>query len=346
MPRSTAVEAAHLCKDWVDGDTLPTLRLMAMGRGLTLPDTQRAGADNGIDNGVEGLRNVAGDDVFFITACAAEVGSAEAPTSVICTATPHTEANEARYAAELGSGALAYAVGWRGADTGWQPFKCLAMTPAFPTLARWSFPTECIGILNLTGGSVLAEWSNALRGAGLRNVFTWDKPVPWQRMLAFADDLLQIELGTNNFDGRAVRQQTPPRLRAYGLGATVGYLINRGLANDAGAERQAVYLPENTAALYVSVLVPTIDYAAINENDTYIELVGQFDSQRGQFRPAEVRVGSSLSAPSEPLLARCSRASCRAAATCRCSTATAGRTRCRSRSGRFPSPSRPPSPVA
>jgi len=305
VPISSAVEAAHLCQDWVDASTLPSLRQLAMGRGFTLPDIQRnAPPDQGTDNGIEGLRNIAGDGIFFITACAAEVGSAEAATSVICTATPHTEANEARYATELGSGALIYALSWRGADTTFQPFKCLAMTPAFPALANWRFPTECIAILNLTGGSVLAEWGNALRGAGLRNLFTWDKPVPWQRMLAFADDLLQIELGSNNFNGNAVRQQTPPRLRPYGVGATVGYLIDRGLAGDAGGRPQAVYLPENAPEAYASVLVPTIDYASINENEPYIELVGQFGRAQSAFKPAEVRVGGNTQAAGTALLAR------------------------------------------
>ncbi len=305
VPRSGAVEAAHLCRDWVDGSTLPALRLMAMGRGLSLPPSQRAvPPDNGSDNGVEGLREVSGDGVFFITACAAEVGSHDAPTTVICTATPHNDANEARYAAELGSGALAYAVSWHGAGNSWQPHKCLAITPAFPALAGWSFPTECIAILNLTGGSVLAEWGSALRSAGLRNLFTWDKPVPWQRMLAFADDLLQIELGTNNFDGSAVRQQTPPRLRGYGVGATVEYLLNRRLADDAGGKGQAVYLPETDPAGYASVLVPTIDYVTINEDDPYIELVGQFGREQGSAKTPEVCVGGLPVKPSEPLLAR------------------------------------------
>jgi hypothetical protein len=305
VPLSAAPIANHLCQDWVDADTLPKLRLMAMARGMTLPENQRMlPPDNGIDNGVEGLRSVAGDGVFFITACAAEVGSTEAPTSVICTATPHTEANEARYAAELSGDALVYAVSWRGADTGWQPFKCLAMTPRFPALAGWSFPTECIGILNLTGGSVLSEWGFALEGAGLRNIFTWDKPVPWQRLLAFADDLLQIELGTNNFDGGIVRQTTSPRLRAYGVGATTEYLVNRGLAGDAGGRTQAVYLPAASPTGYASVLVPTIDYVTFNENDPYLELVGQFGREQGLFKAPEVRIGGSAQAPASPLLAR------------------------------------------
>ena len=304
-PTSSSPQAAHLALDWVDANTLPSLRRMAVGRGFTLPAIQtQVPPDSGVDNGVAGLRDVSGDGVFFITAAAAEVGSSEAPTSVICTATPHTEANEASYASELGSGALLYAVSWQGDGSAWLPFKCLAMTPLFPALSHWSFPPECIGIFNLSGGSVLSDWSSALRGAGLRNLFIWDKPVPWQRLLAFADDLIQIELGTNNFEGGHVRQQTPPRLRAYGVGATTGYLRERGLSDDAGGAPQANYLPEFSASAYVSVLVPTIDYATINENDPYIELVGQFGRQRSDFRPAEVRIGASPAANSEPLLAR------------------------------------------
>jgi hypothetical protein len=305
VPTSAAVEAAHLCQDWVDANTLPQLRQLALGRGFTLPEVQRSvPPDEGHDNGIEGLRQVHDDGVFFITACAAEVGGTEAPTSVICTATAHTEANEARYAAELGSGALVYAVGWRGNGNGWQSQACLAMTPRFPTLANWRFPTECIGILNLSGGSVLAEWSNALSGAGLRNLFTWDKPVPWQRMLAFADDLLQIELGSNNFDGRAVRQQTPPRLRAYGVGATVEYLMDRGLANDAGGRGQAVYLPETAPQGFANVLVPTIDYASFRENEPILELVGQFGRAQGVFKTPAIRIAGTAQAAGSGRLAR------------------------------------------
>ena len=123
-------------------------------------------------------------------------------------------------------------------------------------------------------------------------------------MLAFADDLLQIELGGNSFQGSFVRQQTPPRLRAYGVGATVGYLIERGLANDAGARAQAVYLPEQSADFYASVLVPTIDYVSINENDAYIELVGQLGRAQGLVKPSEVRVGGGPQTAGPGLLER------------------------------------------
>ncbi len=204
----------------------------------------------------------------------------------------------------MSSGALAYAVSWRGANGTWQPHTCPAITPAFPVLAGWSFPTECIAILKLTGGSVLAEWDSALRSAGLRDLFTWDKPVPWQHMLAFADDLLQIELGTNNFDGCAARQQTPPRLRGYGVGATVEYLMNRRLADDAGGKAQAVYLPEMSPSGHASGLVPTIDSVTINEDDPYIALTGQFGREQGLTQAPEVRVGGTPARPAEPLLAR------------------------------------------
>jgi len=186
VPISAAVEAAHVCQDFVDGQTLPTLRLLARGRGFALPASQCVQPpDQGYGNGVDGLRDIGGDGIFFITARSAAIDATDFPQTVICTATaatpatPATEANELRYASDLSAGALTYAVALRGNGSNWVPQKVLAMTPAFVTLNRWRFPDECIGILNLTGGSVLPRWDSALRGAGLRNVFTWDKPGRW-----------------------------------------------------------------------------------------------------------------------------------------------------------------------
>jgi hypothetical protein len=124
-------------------------------------------------------------------------------------------------------------------------------------------------------------------------------------MVAFADDLLQIELGTNNFDGRAVLQKTPPRLRAYGVGATLEYLMGRHLADDASGRANAVFLQERAPERIVSVLLPTIDYVTIKEGTLDIELVGQFGRSQGAFLPSEVRFGTSPGAAfASPLLAR------------------------------------------
>lgn len=62
--------------------------------------------------------------------------------------------------------------------------------------------------------------------------------MPWHRMLAFMDDLNQIEFGTNIPAGTLVTDKKTPRLRAYGAGATTEYPVSRGLAS------QALYLPE------------------------------------------------------------------------------------------------------
>ena len=97
-----------------------------------------------------------------------------------------------------------------------------------------------------------------------------------------------------------MRQQTPPRLRAYGVGATTEYLVGRGLANDAGGRAQAVYLPENTPAAYASVLVPTIDYASINENEPYLELVGQFGRRRACSSPQQCVWAAARAPPARP----------------------------------------------
>ena len=98
-------------------------------------------------------------------------------------------------------------------------------------------------------------------------------------MLAFADDLIQLNLATNNFQGSVVRQVVEPRLRAYGMGEALGYLIQRGLI----AGPAVFYLQERTPALYVNVLLPTISYALIREGRSEFELNGQFGHRADTF---------------------------------------------------------------
>lgn len=303
VPVSSAVDAAHLCRDFVSQETLPQLRRMAVGRGFVLPQSQLVlPPDQGHDNGVEGLRSFSGDGVFFITACSAEIGADQARQTVICVDTPATEANEAAYQTELSAGILTYAVTMRGVNGQWVPHKCLAITPAFAA-TNWSFPTESVAILNLTGGSVLPDWAAVLSACGLKNILTWDKPVSWRRMLAFADDLMQLLLATNNMDGTHVRQAIEPRLRCYGVGETLGYLVARHLTDDAAGANQAAYLQASLAPQFVNTLLPTIDYVSIDEGRAVIELNGQFGARQGAV--AEARY--SLTPPGafdEPLLSR------------------------------------------
>lgn len=307
VPASSAVEAAHLCLDFVSGETLPRLRQLAVGRGFALPESQRVQPpDQGHDNGVAGLRSVSGDGVFFVTACSAEVGAGSARGNVICVQTPASEANEVLYQAELAAGTLAYAVTPVGAGGAWVPYRGLAITPAFAS-ANWSFPPESLAILNLTGGSVLSDWGAVLSACGVRHVLTWDRPVSWQRMLGFADDLIQLLLATNNLDGTAVTLATAPRLRAYGVGETLSYLIGRHLTDDADGVNQAAYL-QAFPPDFVNTLLPTIDYVNIDEARAVIELTGQFGArQPGPLGDAVVEARYGTSPPAafdEPLLSR------------------------------------------
>lgn len=303
VPTSAAVDAAHLCRDFVSQETLPQLRRMAVGRGFVLPASQLVEPpDRGHDNGVDGLRMLSGDGVFFLTACSAEVGADGAQQNVICVDTPATEANEARYQAELAAGLLTYAVVLRGAGGQWVPHKCLAITPAFAR-SNWSFPVESLAILNLTGGSILPDWAAVLSACGLKNVLTWDRPVSWRRMLAFADDLLQLLLATNNMDGNAVTQAIEPRLRCYGVGESLSYLVGRHLTDDAEGVSQANYLQASSSLEYVNTLLPTIDYVNIDEGRAVIELVGQFGHPQGAVAEARYS-GSPPAAFTEPLLGR------------------------------------------
>lgn len=277
VPSSSAVDAAHLCLDWVDADTLPKLRKMAVGCGFVLPEIQRSDPpDVGIDNGIDGLQTVGGDGVFFITGCAAQVGDDATPRSVICSGSAATEANLARHELALARGLLVFAVAMRGVQGSWEPVPCLAFGPEFVVEHRWRFPTESVAIFNLAGAPGLSDWVPTLYAAGVRHILAWARPVSWQRLLAFGDDLIQLNLATNNLDGRLRREPSEPRLRSYGIGETLAHLQRRGVASDGGAGDAVSYLQERQPALMVNSLLPTIDSVTLNENSLQIELVGQF----------------------------------------------------------------------
>ena len=302
VPIGSSPDAVHLCRDFVSADTLPELRRMAVGRGFTLPAVQTTEQpDVGIDNGVDGLTLLSGDGVFFITGVAAQVGNDDTPRTVICTATRATEANLARHAFSLATGLLVHAVAMRGVAGAWEPVDCLAIGPEFAR-QNWAFPTECIGIFNLTGGVSLSDWIAPLNGSGLNHILGWEQAVSWQRLLAFADDLIQLNLATNNFDGRTVAQDREPKLRSYGMGETLGYLLQRGLTGGGSP----FYLQERTPSQFVNTLLPTIDLAIFRENTLEFELVGQF-GRRADADGVTARIATSVSdggSFAEPLLSR------------------------------------------
>lgn len=275
LPFASTPDTVHLSSDDIGPDTLPALRRMALGRGFVLPALQQQPApDSGVDNGIAGLAAVADDGVFFITACGAQAGPDDTPRSVICTATAADEASLALYAADIAAGRVVPCVTWRAVGGAWQPFAALAITVDFVRQAGWSFPVNSLGILNVTGGGALADWHGALGAAGLDNLVAWEQAVPWQRMVAFADDLIQLSLATNRFDSRLLRQDDTPRLRAYGVGPTLEHLQALGVT--AGG---IWYAPSHAPERFVGTLLPTIDYALIDEERERIELVGQFGAR-------------------------------------------------------------------
>jgi hypothetical protein len=302
VPNGGSVEAAHLHDNVVSAATLPRLRRLAGGRGFTLPEVQVIEPpDVGIDNGVDGLRQIRDDGVFFITACAAQVGNDATPRTVICTDTAYNEASEQRYANELGFGTLTYAVTLRGVEGAWVPRPVLAVAPEFALDNGWRFPTECIAVFNLSGGAVLGPWIQVLLQAGLNHLMTWDRPVSWQRMLAFADDLFQLSLASNRLDGSLVRLENQPRLRAYGVGETLEYLDRRGLTDDAAGQSAVSYLQAPPGLRFVNTLLPTIDYVTFREGEPLIEFVGLFGARAdgvGRDETAQVRFASAPGTPS------------------------------------------------
>ncbi len=317
VPLNSGVDAAHLCSDWVDANTLPQLRTMALGRGFVLPgEVSGETLDPSLINGVEALRSVRGDGVFFVTAQAAQAGPDASPRTLICVDTLATEANLARYDAELKAGALAHAVRLRGVNGAWEAVAGLAIGPEWAWMNTWSFPVESVAIFNLTGAPDIADWQQSLHAGNLRHILVWRSAVPWQRMLAFADDLIQLNLATNKLDGRSLPQKPEPRLRSYGMGETLSHLMSRGLAGEGNASLE--YRQEREPALFVNTLLPTIDYVLIKENSLAIELVGQFGHAAAGVpvnlqpsHPATVSMGPQLLASTsdsghfaEPLLAR------------------------------------------
>lgn len=316
VPPNASVDAAHLCLDWVDAGTLPRLRQMALGRGFVLPGAEAGQpSDPARETQLDGLRDIRGDGVFFITAQAAQAGPDDSPRTAICVDTEATEANLARYESELKAGIVMHAVRLRGNGAGWEAFAGLAVGPDWLGLNFWSFPVESIGIFNLTGAPSLSDWVPALYRANLRHILGWRQAVAWPRLLGFADDLIQLNLATNNLEGRNIRQNPQPRLRAYGMGETIWHLMKRGITG--GASSPLDYLQEGQAALYVNSFLPTIDYVTIKEDTLEIELVGQFGRaaagaavQRTATQPEtvtmipELRIGTSDAARfAEPLLA-------------------------------------------
>lgn len=127
-------------------------------------------------------------------------------------------------------------------------------------------------------------------------MFYWRGPVSLARLIAFADDLMQLLLASNRIFGRQhYGVHWPPRLRTHGVGETIQFLVDAGLAADGGGATAVDWLPAHQALWYVDTLLPTIDYALIREGTRDLELIGQFGAPRGGddiAGGAEVRFGT------------------------------------------------------
>ena len=111
---------------------------------------------------------------------------------------------------------------------------------------------------------------------------------------------MQLLLASNRIFGRQhYGVHWPPRLRTHGVGETIQFLVDAGLAADGGGAAAVDWLPAHQAPWYVDTLLPTIDYALIREGTRDLELIGQFGAPRGSddiAGGAEVRYGTGNSA--------------------------------------------------
>jgi hypothetical protein len=119
---------------------------------------------------------------------------------------------------------------------------------------------------------------------------------------------MQLLLASNRIFGRQrYGVHWPPRLRTHGVGETIQFLVDAGLAADGGGATAVDWLPAHQAPWYVDTLLPTIDYALIREGTRDLELIGQFGAPRGGddiAGGAEVRYGTQFGSFRNPAVAR------------------------------------------
>jgi len=291
----------HVTRRWVNSDTLPDLRRIAAGRGFDVVNlSDRVARTDGPETGVEGLRQVGGDGVLFINGYGGEVTADDFGCGAISTTTPVSDAGDAAYAGDLDAARLTYMMPVVRVGNTWGHRKVYAITPEFARFHRWSFPPNSIAILNVSGGGQTRHWQSLLGAAGMDALMTWDRPVLLERMLAFVEDLMHLCLATNTFAGERFDLEVPPRLRAYGIGETVEFLMAHGLTAEPFGADQIAYFPSNQPTRFVNTLVPTTAYALIDDTRGTWQLNGLFGRHDG----GHVASGKELGRFAEPLLAQ------------------------------------------
>ncbi len=295
------MEVLHVTRNWVDHDTLPSLRRMADGVGFEVINTSAiAPRTDGEETGVDALRQVQGDGVLFLTGLGATIPAEGFECGALNTTTAVSTAADAAYADDLAQGRLVYSVASSGLDGGRTTRAVYAITPDFARASGWSFPAESLVIFNVCGGGIVRHWQGALGAAGALSLLSWAGPVPVRRLLAFAEDLIHLLLASNTLDGLRFNLRTPPRQRAYGLGEALEFMEHNGLTSadgEVGAGALA-YFPSQMSNRYVNTLVPSIAYALIKEERETWEINGLF----GRSDVGQVMSGRSLGRFNEPLL--------------------------------------------
>jgi hypothetical protein len=302
-------QVPHMVADAVDRDTLPNLRAIATGRGFdVVPITPDAAFEFSQQTTVEGLKGIRDDGLFFVNSfggSGTDQNDSQIDTvSAIATTTlaflRDSNGNpvaDPTYEEDLAAGRLVQMVvpDLRSELPAYR--AVLGITPDFGRFYGWTFAPNSLAWLNVTGGGIVGQWQGMLGARGAMTLVGWSQGVSMPQMLAVAEDFFHLTLATDRFDGSAARSlRRTPRLRNYGNGETLGFLVGQGLIS----QSELAYFPRSNPAEYVNVLTPTLDYASIDEDRETCELVGQFGAERD----GSVLLSGSLNTFSEPLLQR------------------------------------------
>jgi hypothetical protein len=290
------IDYLHVTDNWVDADTLPRIGRIARGLGFDLVDPGLvidSGPERSLIGDVEGLKNVSGDGVFFLTGSAGFMTTTDGAVQGICTTTLSSSGGTLieAYETDLDAGSLIYAVALDHLSPGAHTY--FAITPQFIRAYKWSFPTESLVFLNVTGGGI-SDWLDPLYEANAGVVMGWTETPDQRSMLGVAQDLFELLFATNHINPQWHDLSTEPRLRSYGLVETQSYLAQKLMTFPDNGESGVNHLEIVPASsdLFINQLRPSIEYIAVSEIAGEVMIQGQFGKTGMYDYEAKVLIGS------------------------------------------------------